>query len=84
MRQAIARLELFGPRLPFPDSSAIKGTEFRELRTRFAGQQYRLLYLQDGDAFVLFMGFHKTSDRDLRRAVREAEKHLADYRSEHS
>jgi hypothetical protein len=38
--------------------------------------------LQDGNAFVLFVGFHKTSDRDLVRAVREAEKHLADYRSE--
>src|SRR5215216_2760359 len=84
VRQAIERLELFGPRLPFPDSSAVKGTEFRELRTRFAGQQYRLLYLQDGDAFVLFVGFHKTSDRDLERAVREADKHLADYRSEQS
>jgi hypothetical protein len=82
VRQAIERLELFGPRLGFPDSSAVKGTPFRELRTRFAGQQYRVLYLQDGDAFVLFVGFHKTSDHDLERAVREAEKHLADYRSE--
>src|SRR5438876_11393642 len=82
VRQAIERLELFGPRLGFPDSSAIKGTPFRELRTRFAGQQYRVLYLQDGGVFVLFVGFHKTSDRDLDRAVREAEKHLTDYRRE--
>src|SRR5215207_1950844 len=52
VRQAIERLELFGPRLGFPDSSAVKGTPFRELRTRFAGQQYRIVYLQDGDAFV--------------------------------
>lgn len=84
VRQAIERLELFGPRLGFPDSSAVKGTSFRELRTRFAGQQYRVLYLQDGTWFVLFVGFHKTSDRDLDRAVREAEKHLANYRSEQS
>ncbi len=82
VRQAIERLELFGPRLGFPDSSAVKSTPFRELRTRFAGQHYRVLYLQDGNAFVLFVGFHKTGDRDLVRAVREAEKHLADYRSE--
>ena len=82
MRQAIERLELFGPRLGFPDSSAVKGTPFRELRTRFAGQQYRLLYLQDGETFVLFVGFHKASDRDLDRAIREAEKHLTNYRSE--
>jgi hypothetical protein len=84
VRQAIERLELFGPRLSFPDSSAVKGTPFRELRTRFAGQQYRILYLQNGDALVLFVGFHKTSDSDLDRAVREAEKHLTDYRSEQS
>jgi hypothetical protein len=84
VRQAIERLELFGPRLGFPDSSAVKGTPFRELRTRFAGQQYRVLYLQDGDAFVLFVGFHKTRDRDLDRVVRVAEKHLAHYRSEQS
>ena len=84
MRQAVERLELFGPRLGFPDSSAVKGTPFRELRTRFAGQQYRVLYLQDGAEFILFVGFHKTSDRDLERAVREAERHLADYRSEQS
>jgi hypothetical protein len=82
VRQVIERLELFGPRLGFPDSSAVKGTSLRELRTRFAGQQYRVLYVQDGATFVLFVGFHKTSDRDLDRAVREAEKHLADYRSE--
>jgi hypothetical protein len=31
-----------------------------------------------------FVGFHKTSDRNLERAVREAEKHLADYQSEQS
>jgi hypothetical protein len=82
VRQAIGRLELFGPRLGFPDSSDVKNTPFRELRTRFAGQQYRVLYVQDGDAFVLFTSFHKTSDRDLVRAVRDAEKYLADYRSE--
>lgn len=38
--------------------------------------------VQDGDVFVLFTGFHKTSDRDLERAVRDAEKYLADCRSE--
>jgi hypothetical protein len=82
VRQAIGRLELSGPRLGFPDSSDVKNTPFRELRTRFAGQPYRVLYVQDGDAFVLFAGFNKASDRDLARAVRDAEKYLADYRSE--
>lgn len=82
VRQAIGRLELFGPRLGFPDSSDVKNTPFRELRTRFAGQQYRVLYMQDGDSFLLFTGFRKTSDRDLGQAVRDAEKYLASYRSE--
>lgn len=82
VRQTIGRLELFGARLGFPDSSDVKNTPFRELRTRFAGQQYRVLYVQDGDAFVLFAGFHKTSDRDLERAARDAEKYLTNYRSE--
>jgi hypothetical protein len=82
VRQAIGRLEAFGPQLGFPDTSDVKETPFRELRTRFAGQQYRVLYLQDGRSFVLFAGFHKTGDRDLERAVKQAEAHLADYRSE--
>lgn len=82
VRQAIGRLEIFGPRLGFPDTSNVKNTSFRELRTRFAGQQYRVLYVQDADTFVLFAGFHKTSDRDLAQAVQEAEGYLVDYRSE--
>jgi hypothetical protein len=81
VRQAIGRLEIFGPGLGFPDTSAVKDTPFRELRTRFAGQQYRILYLQDSNAFVLFTGFHKTSAHDLGHAVREAEKYLSDDRS---
>ena len=80
VRQAIGRLEVFGPGLGFPDTSAVKGAPFRELRTRFAGQQYRILYLRDSDTFVLFTGFHKTGTRDLDRAVREAETYLSDYR----
>jgi hypothetical protein len=82
VRQAIERLAIFGPRLGFPDTSDVKGSPFRELRTRFAGQQYRVLYLQDGEAFILFAGFHKKDERDLDRAVREAQKYLDDYRSE--
>jgi len=82
--QAIGRLEVFGTSLGFPDTSAVKGSGFRELRTRFAGQQYRILYVQDGRAFILFGAFHKTSDRDLERAVREAQKHLDQHRAEAS
>ncbi len=80
--RAIERLQTFGPSLAFPDTSQVKGTELRELRTRFSGQQYRLLYLREKDLFVLFVGFHKTHARDLVAAVRKAERHLADYRKE--
>lgn len=82
VRQAIERLAIFGPRLGFPDTSDVRGTPFRELRTRFAGQQYRVLYVQDAESFIVFVGFHKTSDRDLDGAVREAQKYLDDFRSE--
>ena len=80
IRQSIGRLQLFGPDLGFPDTSQIKGTQFRELRTRFSGQQYRLLYIRDGDTFVVFVGFHKTRKRDLDEAVAEARTCLNDYR----
>lgn len=83
VRLAIGRLELFGPRLGFPDTSHVRGTTLRELRTRFAGAQYRVLYVQDRETFVLIVGFRKTSDRDLAVAVREAEKHLESLRPEH-
>lgn len=82
VRHAIGRLELFGPRLGFPDTSHVRRTAFRELRTRFAGAQYRILYVQDADTIVLFVAFRKTGERDLVLAVREAEKHLESYRSE--
>ena len=72
----IERLRIFGPELPFPHASDVTGTPFRELRTTFAGQQYRVLYRREGDVFVLYIGFHKTSDRDLDRAVNEATKYL--------
>jgi len=81
VRQAIGRLEVFGPTLGFPDTSAVKGTPFRELRTRFAGQQYRILYLQDSGCFVLFAGFRKTHDRDLDHAVSAATSYLAEHRA---
>lgn len=68
-------LESFGPELPFPHSSDVSGTAFRELRTTFAGQQYRVLYEREGDAFVAYVAFHKTSDSDLDRGVREADRY---------
>ena len=70
----IGLLERFGPQLPFPHSSDVSGTSSRELRTTFAGQQYRVLYERVGDVFVAYVAYHKASDRDLDRAVREADR----------
>ena len=81
VRHAIGRLSLFGPRLGFPDTSHVRDTAFRELRTRFAGAQYRVLYVQDRETFILVVGFRKTGERDLEAAVRDAEKCLESYRS---
>lgn len=75
MRRVIELLETFGPGLPFPHASDVTGSVFRELRTSFAGQQYRMLYERVGDAFIAYVAFHKTSDRNLDQAVREANRY---------
>lgn len=75
VRRVIKLLETFGPHLPFPHSSDVTGTAFRELRTTFDGQRYRVLYERVGDRFVAYVAFHKTSDRDLGQAVRQADRY---------
>ena len=71
VRHLVGRLALFGPNLPFPSSSHLDGP-FRELRTSFAGQQYRVIYARKADTFYLLAAFQKTSDRDLPAAIRRA------------
>jgi phage-related protein len=55
-----------GPVLPFPLTSAIATHRgLRELRTRFGGAQFRIIYtLLDGDVVVLH-AFQKTSTAQL-------------------
>src|SRR5450756_2350299 len=57
-----------GPILPFPLTSAIAAHRgLRELRTRFAGAQFRMIYtIVDGDPVVLH-AFQKTSSAQLSR-----------------
>lgn len=74
VRRVIALLEQFGLQLPFPHSSNVTGSEFQELRTTYAGRQYRVLYERVDDEFVAYVAFHKSSDRDLSRAVRQADR----------
>ena len=75
LEYVIDLLDEFRGKLPFPHSSHVTGTKFRELRTSFAGQQYRVIYRRKGRTFHLLSAFHKTSDGDVARAVRRANKY---------
>jgi phage-related protein len=58
----------------FPISSQIEG-ELRELRNRFAGTHYRILYQRSGNLIVLLSAFEKNTG-----AVPTSEKALAMWR----
>ena len=47
VRDAVELLEQFGINLPFPHSSAIEGTKFRELRRKSGKHQLRSIYILD-------------------------------------
>lgn len=75
-------LELFGPTLGFPHSSAITASKkLRELRIQHAGQPYRILYAFDpARNAVLLMGGNKVgNDRWYEQNVPRAERILAEY-----
>lgn len=82
VRQAIGRLELFGPRLGFPDSSDVKDTPFRELRTRFAGQQYRSCMCRTATCSCSSRAFTRRATAISSERLATQKKYLADYRSE--
>lgn len=78
---AIAKLESAGPQLPYPHSSAVKGSrKLRELRPRGGRSITRAFYRQIGDALVIgSFGPEAESDpQGFRRACRVAERRLAD------
>ena len=54
----VGRLVLFGPSLPFPSSSQVKG-ELRELRPDMGRTHYRLLYRRSDDLFIILHAFIK-------------------------
>lgn len=73
----IKLLEEQGPDLPFPYSSQVRG-KLRELRARFAGEQYRVLYFGDpGRRFVLVHAFAKNTERLLASDIEVAESRMA-------
>lgn len=57
-----------GPLLPFPLSSAIVSFPgLRELRTRYGGARYRIVYTVDSGVAVALHAFKKTTTSQLRR-----------------
>ncbi|MEO8905412.1 MAG: type II toxin-antitoxin system RelE/ParE family toxin [Polyangiaceae bacterium] len=87
---AVARvvdmLEMQGPTLPFPYSSAIKGSKIalRELRIQAGGDPLRVLYAFDPvRRAVLLLGGDKTGDkRFYERLIPLAEQIFAQYLKE--
>ncbi|HEY4156735.1 MAG TPA: type II toxin-antitoxin system RelE/ParE family toxin [Polyangiaceae bacterium] len=84
--RVVDMLEMQGPTLPFPYSSAIKGSRLalRELRVQASGHPLRVLYAFDPvRRAVLLLGGDKTGDnRFYERLVPQAEKIFTQYLKE--
>lgn len=82
---AIAKLETYGPNLPFPHQSDVRGSSgIRELRPRAGRSAWRALYQRIGDIFVIAsVGPEaQTNSEGFRRMVRLATKRLEELRHE--
>jgi phage-related protein len=63
----------------FPITSQIEG-ELRELRVRFGGRQYRILYQRSENLIVLLHGFEKNTDAVPASAKASARWRMADFK----
>ena len=78
---AVRKLEAFGPGLPYPHQSAVKGSEaIRELRPRGGRSRIRPLYRRFADTFVIgAIGPEaKVDPKRFERAVRMASTRFAE------
>lgn len=79
MINALAKLRAFGAQLPYPHSSQVKSSQFRELRPRAGRSPWRAIYRQVGSRMVVFAivpeALHDT--RGFERGLRLAEERLA-------
>lgn len=74
------KLQAFGPQLPYPHSSAVKGADrLRELRPRGGRSPWRGLYRQIGDVFVVaaIAREAQVDGRKFEAACRAAERRLS-------
>ena len=85
--KAVEKLNLFGPNLPHPHQSAVRGSGaegIRELRPRAGWSRWRPLYGRVGDVFVI-LAVGPEAQTDRRRfagAVRAAKERLVDVEGE--
>jgi phage-related protein len=63
----------------FPISSQIEG-ELRELRVRFGGTRYRILYQRSGNLIVLLQAFEKNAGAVPRSEKALAKRRMADFK----
>lgn len=79
--QAVQILSEFGPSLPFPYSSQVKG-KLRELRAHFGRTLYRILYYQDAQGtFILLHAFGKKTPKTPRREIRIARERMLEHQA---
>lgn len=79
MQNALAKLEAFGPQLPWPHSSDVKSYRaLRELRPRQGRSRWRAFYRQVGSAMVIgAIGPEaEVEGREFRRAAQQAQDRL--------
>lgn len=85
--RVVDMLEFYGPTLPFPYSSAIKGSviALRELRVQSGGKPFRVFYAFDPiRQAVLLIGGDKTGDaRFYEKMIPKAERIWSDYLKEY-
>lgn len=82
---AVEKLEAFGPRLPYPHQSAVRGADnLRELRPRGGRSPWRAFYRRIGNAFVIgSVGPEAESNpQGFRKTVRVAQKRLTEFEAE--
>jgi hypothetical protein len=78
---AIEKLDALGDRLPYPHSSAVKGTKLRELRPRSGRSPWRAFYRRVDDMLIVAaIGPEAQSNPSgFNRAVTLAEQRIAEY-----
>ncbi|HWV22716.1 MAG TPA: type II toxin-antitoxin system RelE/ParE family toxin [Thermomicrobiales bacterium] len=81
MLNALEKLQVIGPQLPYPHSSQVKTSALRELRPRAGRSPWRALYRQVGDQLIILAIVPEAQHdpRGFRRGLATAEERLADY-----